>query len=177
MKCSLAMIAATLAMVSFSALAEEQLANPFGGQPPDYSPDTGPPGSIKILEEWTGELLGVERKFYLLGYIENRKFHESLWSISGSNGDQYCYVEPRFRVLTETKWQTRPEVGGCWRVGADGTYVDLGGARYGAFDCTRDPKREQGSCVYISASTGKKHKFSIVGGITWTGQCFQVSDC
>lgn len=147
----------------------EQLANPFGGQPPEYTPDFPEEYDRAVQEVWEGELLGVKRTIALLASEGPAGFVNSLFSIESEKGDTYCLLEPGFSALGKTHFKTRPGVGGCWKISRDGNgtvkYLkNLGGERYGSFECTRSGKR--GNCTYTS-TTNKRHKFSIKGGIRY----------
>ena len=159
---------ALVASLATPAFPEEQLANPFGGYPPDYSPDI-PENADIVSENWTGNVLGYKREISVIAYEENGRYHESLSTISSSRSGENCFIEPTVVQFDAQRFVTKPAVGGCWKTRTQNSHTeflrDLGGVRYGSFNCTRNLSTLRGTCVYTSASTGKKHEFQIRGTV------------
>lgn len=167
-----AKIATTLALAmvlsaSTPNSSEELLANPFGGYPPDYMP-AFPDGTPILSERWVGDLLGRRRSIGISSAVYGDVLEPAILYISSIGANETCYLEPgTVGTVTKTRLVTTSTIGGCWRTTSDqnSDYIeygrDLGGVRYGPFDCTRNPSTGRGTCSYTSASTGKIHRFSI----------------
>ena len=142
--------------------AAEQLANPFGGYPPGYSPDFPEDGRIRS-ENWAGKFLGYERDISIIVSVKGSTFSVVHLLVHSQKGDEYCLVESggKGTRFSNTEIYIPPQIGGCWLELDNDQYRDIGGVRYGSISCAVDAAKRKGQCVYRSVSTGKTHPFSV----------------
>ncbi|OWK23225.1 hypothetical protein AJ87_35330 [Rhizobium yanglingense] len=96
-----------------SAHPAEQLANPFGGMPPEFSRGHEP--AYQRTREWQGELFNLRRTFSLvISRFSDGNVDRTLSVTSRSaDNDVYCLGYPNFK-FTGTTLTIQPHVGGCW---------------------------------------------------------------
>lgn len=142
------------------AEAAEQLANPFGGQPPDYGPGIPDEEPIETLwERWEGNFLGYDRDI-ILDVERFRSGYDATITVNSKKGDVLCHYTFDSNYQGQATLEIPASIGGCWREYAPYRYQDLGGSWYGPISCLLDRSKKKGACTYTS-TTGKTHRFSV----------------